>query len=246
VAPEVVREPRGFWLRLAAFILVPLSDVLIRRTWLHRERLPASGPAILAVNHNSQADPLILAHLVYRIPRQPRFLAKHSLFDIPAFGTVLRGTNQIPVRRNTRDAGQALAAAEAALREGGMVIIYPEGTTTRDRDLWPMEGRTGAARLALTTGAPVIPVAHWGGQALHDPRRRGRGIRLRPLRPVTVLVGEPVDLSAFQGRPVTGALLTEATEAIMRRLADMVGEIRGQAPPAELCRQRATAGEVGR
>jgi 1-acyl-sn-glycerol-3-phosphate acyltransferase len=224
----VARVRRGFWLRFAAGVLKPLLIPLTRRTWLHRERIPLTGSAIIAINHISYADPLTVAHFIYDLPRNPQFLAKHTLFGIPLVGSVLRGTKQIPVRRNTRDAGAALEVAVEAVRDGAGLAIYPEGTCTKDPDLWPMLGKTGVARLALSTGAPVIPVAQWGAQAIHHPITRK--VRIRRV-PITMLVGEPVDLSAYLGRPLTGELLVEVTDLIMRRLTELVGQIRGEQPP---------------
>jgi 1-acyl-sn-glycerol-3-phosphate acyltransferase len=224
----VARARRGFWLRFAAGVLKPILIPLTKRTWLHRERIPLTGPAILAINHISYADPLTVAHFIYDLPRNPQFLAKHTLFELPVVRGVLNRTKQIPVRRNTRDAGAALEAAVTAIGNGAGVAIYPEGTCTRDPDLWPMLGKTGVARLALSTGAPVFPVAQWGAQAIHHPITRK--VRIRRV-PITMAAGEPVDLSEYLGRPITGELLVEVTDLIMRRLTDLVGEIRGETPP---------------
>ncbi len=109
------------------------------------------------------------------------------------------------------------------------MVIYPEGTTTKEPDLWPMRGKTGAARLALATGAPVIPVVMWGPQKIFDPRTSK--ISLRPRIPVTVVAGPPIDLSRWAGAAPTRATLDEMTDAIMLRLRDMLAEIRGGTPP---------------
>jgi 1-acyl-sn-glycerol-3-phosphate acyltransferase len=142
---------------------------------------------IFVANHVSQFDPLVLAHFIYDAGRWPRFLAKSGLFANPVLGHFFRQVHQIPVYRGTADAARALDHAVAAINAGHNVIIYPEGTTTREPNLWPMRGKTGAARLAVTTGAPVIPVTTWGAHRLFDPRTRR--LRLRPLIPVTVVAG---------------------------------------------------------
>jgi len=216
-------------MRSAVIVLKPLLTVLTRRTWLGRENVPLSGGVVLVANHISMADPLVLAHFVYDLPREPRFLGKVSVFEAPVLGRVLRGAGQIPVQRDSVDAVKALDAAVEAVSRGECVIIYPEGTCTEDPDLWPMKGRTGVARLALLTGAPVVPVAQWGAQRLHDPRTRT--VRLRPRTPVAVRAGAPVDLGPWTGRPVTAELLGDLTEHLMLTLRDLVADLRGEPPP---------------
>ncbi|MFG1923624.1 lysophospholipid acyltransferase family protein [Cryptosporangium sp. NPDC048952] len=220
---------RGFWLRFAEFILRPLLNVFTKRTWRGWENVPVSGPAIFVANHTSMADPLVIAHFLYDRPREMRVLVKSSLFSVPLVGTVLRSSGQIPVHRATRTAGDALRTAAARIRAGEAPLIYPEGTVTRDPDLWPMQGKTGAARLFLDTGAPVIPIVQWGAHNLHD-YRTGK-VRLRPRTPVTVSAGAPIDLSAFVGSPPTGVVLKEMTDVIMRRLRDDLAELRGEPAP---------------
>jgi 1-acyl-sn-glycerol-3-phosphate acyltransferase len=219
----------GFWRLLAIVVVKPTALAMTRRTWSGMEHVPQSGGVIFAVNHISHADPLVAAHYVYEAGRWPQFLAKASLFHIPVLGTWLRAIKQIPVYRGTADAAKALHAATTALRDGEGIIIYPEGTTTRDPDLWPMRGKTGVARLALTTGAPVVPLAMWGPERIFDPRTK----RLRPLprTPVTVVAGPPVDLSRWAGAAPTAAALAEVTDEIMRCVRDLLGEVRGEAPP---------------
>jgi 1-acyl-sn-glycerol-3-phosphate acyltransferase len=158
------------------------------------------------------------------------YLAKASVFKIPVLGRWLTAVEQTPVERGTIDAVKALDAAVAAIEAGKCVLIYPEGSTTKEPELWPMRGKTGAARLWLTTGAPVVPVAMWGPQKLFDPRTR----KLRPVprTPVTVVAGPPLDLSKWVGATANAATLAEITEHIMLVLRDMVAEIRGGTPPS--------------
>ena len=219
----------GFWLRLAGVVLKPPLTVFTKREWLGRDNIPQSGPVIFAVNHVSHADPLIVAHFIYDLPRKPRFLAKDSLFRTPVVKWVLRGAKQIPVYRGTRDASASLAAARAALSEGDGVIIYPEGTTTKDPDLWPMQPKTGLARLALETKAPVIPIAQWGAHRLFDAQTRK--LRLRFRTPITVVAGPPVDLSAYDGKPLTSETLRAVTDTVMRQVRTQLAEIRRETPP---------------
>jgi len=219
----------GFWRRFAVGVVKPPMLVLTRRTWSGAEYLPPTGGAIIVANHLSHADPLTAAHFVYDGGRWPQFLGKASLFEIPVLGWLLRAVRQIPVYRGTVDAAKALEAAVAAVKAGDAVIIYPEGTTTKEPDLWPMRGKTGVARLVHETGAPVIPMVMWGPQRLFDPRTSK--MRLRPRTPVTVVAGPPIDLAAWADAPPTAANLHEMTDEIMLHLRDMLAEIRGGTPP---------------
>jgi 1-acyl-sn-glycerol-3-phosphate acyltransferase len=220
---------RGFWFRFAEAFIRPASLLMTRRDWRGHENIPASGAAILVVNHLSYADPIAVSHYIWDRPRELKFLVKAQLFEAPFVGFILRRVGQIPVYRESREAGKALQAAVTALREGTAVVVYPEGTCTKDPDLWPMEGKTGAARLWLETGAPVIPIVNWGAHRLHDPLTKKLHLRLRT--PVIVSAGTPVDLSAFEGRPPTAEVLREVTEAIMRRLRSDLAAVRGEPEP---------------
>ncbi|MGC4896428.1 lysophospholipid acyltransferase family protein [Micromonospora sp. DT31] len=219
----------GFWRRVAVVLVKPLMTVWTRRTWRGMEHLAGDGGVIIVPNHISHADPLVVSHYVYDAGRWPRFLGKASLFRVPVVGRILYRCQQIPVERGTVEAVKSIDKLVAALAEGGAVVIYPEGTTTREPDLWPMRGKTGAARLALATGAPVIPLAMVGPELLFDPRTARFG--LRPRTPVTVVAGPPVDLSRWAGATPTRPILEEMTDTIMLRIRDLVAEIRGGTPP---------------
>jgi 1-acyl-sn-glycerol-3-phosphate acyltransferase len=219
----------GFWRRFAVMVIKPSLWVLTRRTWAGLENIPSHGGVIIIVNHISHADPPAVAHFVYDAGRWPSFLAKQSLFEVPVFGRFLRAVRQIPVKRGTVDAGKALVAAVNGVRDGESLVIYPEGTTTREPDLWPMRGKTGAARLWLETGAPVIPVVMWGPERIFDPRTSR--LRLRPRTPVTVIAGPALDLSRWAGHPPTTETLHEITDHLMLHLRDMLVEVRGGTPP---------------
>jgi 1-acyl-sn-glycerol-3-phosphate acyltransferase len=225
----VAQRRLGFWQRTAVFLILPVLQLWTRRTWTGQENVPPSGGVIIAPNHISHFDPLVVAHFVYGAGRWPRFLAKASVFQVPLVGAFLRKVQQIPVERGSVEAVKSLDALVDALQQGGAVIIYPEGTTTREPDLWPMRGKTGAARLALLTGAPVIPVAHWGAQQVFDPRTKK--FSLRPRTPIAVTAGKPVDLSRWQGEAPTRAVLDQMTDAIMTDVRDLLGEIREAEPP---------------
>jgi 1-acyl-sn-glycerol-3-phosphate acyltransferase len=223
------RPKLGYWLWLGWLISIPPTTALFRRTWRGIEHIPERGPAILAFNHVSHVDPLLVIRFVYEAGRIPRILAKSSLFSIFLFGRMLRRCKQIPVYRGSTVAGESLREAEAALAAGDAVVIYPEGTVTRDPDWWPMRSMSGVARLALATGAPVIPVAQWGAQFSVD--WYARRFRLFPRKRVIFQVGPPVDLSAYRGQPVTAALLREATDTVMRAVRDELADVRGEPAP---------------
>jgi 1-acyl-sn-glycerol-3-phosphate acyltransferase len=230
----------GFWIRFSVVIIKPAVSLLFAVRWRGRDNVPAAGGTILVANHVSQADWLTFARFVWDSGRIPRFLAKDSLFRIPAIGSVLRGAKQIPVSRGTSAARYSLHEAVQALDRGECVCIYPEGTTTKDPDFWPMVPRTGVARLALSTDVPVIPVAQWGPQELLDVERR----RLRPLprHELITVAGPPLDLTAYRGRPLTAELLREVSDVIMGSVRDLLGEVRGERPPAGFYRRPAARG----
>ncbi|WP_324273948.1 lysophospholipid acyltransferase family protein [Blastococcus brunescens] len=218
----------------AIVVIYPVSSLMFRLRYRHGGRLPANGPVLLVANHISILDPLACARLVFDNGRLPHFLAKESVFTGFA-GTLLRSAGQIPVARFSDSAHEALEAATADLDAGNVVVIYPEGSVTRDPDWWPMQSRTGVARLALTTDAVVLPVAQWGPQEVHDYHRRQ--LRLRFRAPADYLVGEPVDLADQRsrvraGHPLTAELLRETTDLIMTRVREGLAELRDEpAPP---------------
>lgn len=205
-------------------------NLAMNRKWSGLEKLP-SGGFIAAPNHCTEIDPLVVGHMFYNQKRAPHFLAKAGLFKVPVVGWVLHATQQIPVERSTAGANRSLQLAQEIVGKGGAIIIYPEGTLTRDPDLWPMKGHTGAARLALEGGIPVVPVAHWGAHEVFP--RYGKRFHLFPRKTARVVVGEPVDLSAFEGRPLDKATLTGATEAIMDAITHLLAELRAEVPPVE-------------
>lgn len=228
---RVTRRRLGFWRRLTVTLLKPPLRLLTRRSWHGAGHIPADGGVIVVANHISHADPLVVAHFVYDAGRWPQFLAKQGVFEKPVLGWFLRRVRQIPVRRGTVDAARSLEAARVAVKAGDAVVIYPEGTITRQPELWPMRGRTGVARLWLETAAPVVPVVSWGAQRIIDPRRGTLRPRLRRT-PVTVVAGPPVDLSAYRDAPATGAVLHEITELVMTRLREMLAQVRDETPPS--------------
>lgn len=223
----------GWALWLCIAVVFPASKLMFRMRYRHGERFPTEGPVLLVANHVSVLDPIACCRLVFDHGRMPHFLAKESVFKGLA-GAILRSAGQIPVARYSTDAVGALAAAQADLAAGNVVVIYPEGSVTRDPDWWPMQSRTGAARLALTTDAVVLPVAQWGPQRLHDYHTKKLHLRLRT--PADYLVGEPIDLTELRarvraGQPLTAELLKETTDLMMGRVRDQLAELRGEQAP---------------
>jgi len=235
------RYSRG-WRGFTIAVVPPLSRAIASRDWRGTELVPRTGGLVVAANHISEADPLALCYYLWACGHYPVFLAKSALFSHGFVGRVVRGTGQIPVDRDG-GAAAALKPAEDALKAGQCVVVYPEGTCTRDPDLWPMTGQTGAARLALAAGTPVLPLASWGAHELL-PYRKGEkgglagtlkpGFHPLPRKTMKVIAGEPVDLSSYQGQSLTAATLRAATADIMRAIAVLVGELRGEPAPVEL------------
>ncbi|WP_158843256.1 lysophospholipid acyltransferase family protein [Saccharothrix deserti] len=225
----MAKEKGGFWVGLAAAVFYPATALMARRRDEGGERIPKTGGALVVMNHVSHLDPVYDAVFTHRQGRVPHFLAKHSLWNVPVLGAVIKGARQIPVYRGTADAQQSLRAAHDALEQGLIVIIYPEGTITRDPDGWPMTSRTGVARLALEHDVPVLPAARWGTRDLYDHYRK----KFRPLPRKTVVtkVGPPVDLSAYRAQPQSIALLREVTDVLMNEVKGLLADIREEQAP---------------
>ena len=210
-------------------LVLPILSLAVKYRFHHGERMPQTGAFVLAPNHYSEIDPVVIGAASWKLGRAPRFLAKASLFKNPVLGWLLRTSGQIPVERAGSKSHAALRAAEELVEKGRMVVVYPEGSLTRDPDLWPMRGKTGAVRLALAGGIPVIPMAQWGSQQVLP--RYGK-LKLWPLRRrVRVIFGDPVDLSAAQ-QPGQAANLGAATDLVMADIAGLLSQLRGEPAPA--------------
>lgn len=215
---------------MAIGVLIPLMRAIARRDWRGVENLPRTGGAVVVANHVTYLDPLTAGHFVWENGRVLRYLAKSGLWRNRFVGALLTSAGQIPVLRGGPDAARAYSAAVAAVRRGEVVMVFPEGTLTRDPDLWPMRGKSGAARIALETGCPVIPLGQWGAAEIM-PRYTSRP-RLWPRRTVSVWAGRPVDLDDMRGRPIDADLLQRATARIMSAITVIVADQRGLTPPA--------------
>lgn len=215
--------------RAVADVLRPLLRLITRYEVSGVEHIPAEGGFIVTPNHISYADPFPWAHTLYNRGIAPVFLAKSELFATPGLGLVLRKAGQVPVHRESRDAVHALRSAVAALAAGHCIAVYPEGTLTRDPDLWPMRGKSGAARLAIEAGCPVIPVAQWGPQDLLAPY--GKVPRMLGRTTIQIRFGPPVDLSDLPATPHDRHVVAAANERIMQAITTELEQLRGETAP---------------
>jgi 1-acyl-sn-glycerol-3-phosphate acyltransferase len=220
----------GFWYHAVVGLLRPPLMGVTRRDWRGTEHLPRRGGFVAATNHVSMVDPITFAHYLWDNGRAPRYLAKDGVFRVPVIGRIIAACGQIPVYRETTNAIDAFSAAVAAVEAGECVAVYPEGTITRDPDLWPMLGKTGAARIALATGCPVIPVAQWGPQQLLAPYGKVPKVVPRPVMRVTA--GPPVQLDDLRSGPASAEVLRTATDRIMAEITALLEGIRGERAPA--------------
>ena len=228
---KVNREPAPWVYHLIGRLAQAGVPVFARLTWAGQEHIPQRGAVIIVANHISNFDPIVLGQYLIWSGRWPRFLGKSQIFKTPVLGWVARQCEQIPVHRGTSRAGDSLVHATEALGKGHAVAIYPEGTITGDPDTWPMTGRRGAARLWLSSGVPVVPVAQVGANQILGQKtiewRRIFGRR----REVSVVAGPPIDLSRFEGMKPTNDVLDEMTDHIIDVLTSMVADLRGEQPP---------------
>jgi 1-acyl-sn-glycerol-3-phosphate acyltransferase len=226
----VAREKGGPWLGAAVGVFYPAKWVSGHGQFVGLEHIPSTGPALIVANHISYLDPVFTAVFVHKAGRIPRFMAKHTVMDLPVIGTIAKQLEQIPVYRGGGDARESLRAALQALDDGKIVIIYPEGTITRDPDFWPMRARTGVARLALECDVPVVPVVHWNTHLVYD-HYHGKKFRPFPRKTIVTQAGGPVDLSAYRGRPIDGALMRAVTDHVMGSVRDVLAAVRGEPAP---------------
>lgn len=223
-------------LTLAALapLLKPLLSPLIKFRWAGGVFVPKSGSAILVANHISSLDPVLLGLFLAHNGRWPHYLARANLWENRLLKRLLNASGQIPVYRDSDRAADALGQAKASLAKGNTVIIYPEGTITFDPQEWPMAIHTGVARLAITTGAPVIPVGQWGANFVLPPRKI-RPFKLRR-QIVTTMAGEP--LSIAKGDPTDHSLVADVSKQIFDAIWRQTCLARGQAGPETIWNQR--------
>lgn len=225
------REKGNAWVKAAEIALYPLTRLLGKRRFVGDTRIPETGAALIVANHVSHIDPIFDVVFVRRTGRRPHVMAKASLWKIPLVGRVLDRTGQIPVERGNGAGQKALVAATDALAAGQVVVIYPEGTVTKDPDTWPMRPRPGVAALALSGDFPVIPVAHWGTNHIYSSYGPGRRFKPLPRKCVHVVAGDPIDLSQWRGKPIDNRAIRDVSYLIMGRVRDMVAALRDETPP---------------
>lgn len=201
---------------VAALARLPVAG-LFRVDQTGLDRLPVTGPAIVASNHISYFDPLVAGLVCLWRRRHVRFLSKRELFERQPVGWVMTATRQIPVDRHTERARDSLRSAVEALAAGELVWIFPEGTISLT--LLPMRAHSGVGTLALETGVPVIPAGVWG---THRTWTKSRKPDWRLRRPVTLDFGE-----AFH--PTGNDPRAAATE-IMDRVVACVDSARSRYP----------------
>lgn len=230
---KVNTEPAEKTLVAVISILSGIVRPFTHRDWRGQENLPATGGVLVVSNHISNFDPIAVGQYLAFSGRWPRFLGKASLFTVPVIGRIITACGQIPVQRGTKSAVHALDAAVVAVEAGKAVVIYPEGTVTLDEQLWPMVAKSGAARIALQTACPVIPLGQWGaqdvmwGKKIHFPK-------LLPRKTLRLKAGPPVPLDDLRGEPITPQAVAVATERIMAAITALVVELRGEPAPPEL------------
>ncbi|MGA1468815.1 MAG: lysophospholipid acyltransferase family protein [Aquiluna sp.] len=226
--PKAPKNENTIAFRLIAFFLAPILRLFFNIKTEGRENLP-SGGYVLVGNHLSYLDPLAFAYSVYiHMKRVPHYLAKEALFRVPVLKQVLPKVGQIPVYRTGNSNEDALRAAKDFLRAGQVVVVFPEGTLTRDPDLWPMRGKHGAVRMAAELGLPIVPAAHWGVHKVMG--NYDKKFRPNPFHTVRVKIGKPMDFSKLGASP-SASQLNEATEKVMNAIAELVGEMRSETPP---------------
>ena len=229
--PKVQRE-NSFAFVLVAIVIAPILRLMFTIKTTGKENLPQGG-YILVGNHLSYLDPFSFAYSVYiHMKRVPHYLAKESIFRIPIIGKILPKVGQIPVYRGGKSNEEPLRAAKEFLKAGQVVVIFPEGTLTRDPDQWPMRGKAGAIRLAVELGLPIVPCGQWGVEKVLG--NYSKKFRPNPFHEVRVKIGKPMFFPELEGKTPTAQELADATDKVMREISAIVGELRGETPPVQL------------
>lgn len=219
-------------IRLLANILRPFVRFLYKIELTGTENLPKSGGYVLAANHVTTLDALAVAYMMYfRLHRAPHFLAKEGLFRTPIVGPVLLACGQIPVFRSGRNNTDPMQSAYDVLNAGHIIGIFPEGTLTREPNQWPMRARTGAIRLSLETGVPIIPVGQWGTEAVMETY--SSKIRPKPWHKVRIVIGKPISMEPYKDKKMSTDDLVELSDQVMVEITKIVEDIRGEKAPAK-------------
>ncbi|MCD1285872.1 MULTISPECIES: lysophospholipid acyltransferase family protein [unclassified Brevibacterium] len=210
---------------LAATTAYGLMRTATRMSVRGLEHLPPKGTGIIiAAYHANHLDPILVGLALERNGRMPHFLAKSTLFS-GALGAILKSIGQIPVLRASASAGDSLEYAKDALANGQTVVIYPEGTLTKDPEFWPQHFKTGTARLALETGAPIIPLAHWGLDTIY-PRGGRKRLRFKPFSHESIVeFGPAVDYSDIWAHRDEKSTMGELSRRLKNTIAAMVADL---------------------
>lgn len=222
--PEVIEVEPAY--AFVVWTVRPLFRLIFRWRITGLQRIPRTGAAIFACNHISYLDPLAQGYALVRRRKRIRFFAKAELWKNPFLRLILRNANQIPVERGSGEAGPVEGAMKALARGDG-VVIYPEATITTNPDLSPMRGKTGVARVAIASGAPVVPVAVWG---THWVSPKGRVKSRRPWRKIFVTIGDPMRFGDLRGKEEDPDTLRDVTDRIMSELDRLVRELQKDYP----------------
>jgi putative phosphoserine phosphatase/1-acylglycerol-3-phosphate O-acyltransferase len=198
------------------------------------EHVPREGPVVLVANHRSYFDVAAIGLVAAQVGRPVRFMAKQEVFDAPVVGPLARALGGIPVERGGHDGSSPMRQAAAALRAGEIVIVLPQGTIPRGAAFFEPElkGKTGAARLAAETGAPVVPLGLWGTEAVWPRSAKVPNVTQVVHPPlVRVAVGPPV--------PLGGEDAVADTDLLMAAIVDLL-------PDEARTRRAATEEELAR
>ena len=229
--PKIPQKENTIAFKLIAIFLAPILRLFFNIKTEGVEKLPKGG-YVLVGNHLSYLDPLAFAYSVYiHMKRVPHYLAKESLFRVPVLKQILPKVGQIPVYRGGKNNEEPLRAAKEFIKAGQVVVVFPEGTLTRDPNLWPMRGKSGAIRMAYELGVPIVPAAHWGVDKVMG--NYSSKVRPNPFHTVRVKIGDPIVLTDAPKSP-TAKEVSDSTNLVMHNIAKLVGELRGAEPPKEL------------
>jgi 1-acyl-sn-glycerol-3-phosphate acyltransferase len=206
----------GWLYPVARAVLTPIFRLAWRIYLWGGENVPADGPAILCPNHTAAIDSFLLPSV---LPRRITFVGKSEYLDNWKTRHLFPAMGMIPIDRAGGDASaRALDAAAGVLARGELFGIYPEGTRSRDGRLH--KGHTGPARLALRTGAPLVPVGLIGTRAIQPP-----GVSTpRPFRPCEIRIGRPIEVSRYRDRTDDRLLLRQLTDELMFEIRDLSGQ----------------------
>ncbi len=219
-------------IRTLAWILWPWVRLLYRLNVTGKENLPKGTGYVLASNHVTTIDALAVAFMMFfNLGRAPHFLAKEGLFNTPIVGPVLLACGQIPVFRSGRGNSDPMESAYKVLRAGHVIGIFPEGSLTREPNQWPMRARTGAIRLALETGVPIVPMGQWGTEVVMDTY--SSKIFPKPWHKVNMIIGKPIDLSKYHGKKVSVEEMVALSDEVMVEITKIVEQLRGEKAPAK-------------